>query len=155
ELFQALHLRALHPAVRRLPAVVRLLRHLELLADIRDRSARRQRHIGLAQLLDHLLRSVLLPLRHESLLAPFVAERLSYRVDWFTGERSVSRLPRSRCERVVCRKSGDVGRAGTSWTRRNVRAPCRRPWIHVKSIAFWNTVTAWKPSSCTGLSCHL
>ena len=58
ELLQALGVVGLHPAVLVAPAVIRRLRDLQGLADLRDRAALAEHPVGFSQLADDLLRGV-------------------------------------------------------------------------------------------------
>src|SRR5690606_34889450 len=86
EFLQALELVGLHAAILGFPAMIRLLGDLELLADLGDCLPAAKVHLGLAQLLDDLLRGVLPAFRHSSsLLRRFLLRRLSFTLVQFSG----------------------------------------------------------------------
>src|SRR5690606_13150087 len=81
-------------AILGFPAMIRLLGDLELLADLGDCLPAAKVHLGLAQLLDDLLRGVLPAFRHSSsLLRRFLLRRLSFTLVQFSGGTPV--WPRS------------------------------------------------------------
>jgi hypothetical protein len=88
ELLQPLRLLRLHAAVPVASAVEGLLAHAEVLQHLRHRAARREHGVGLAELVDHLLRCVSCPFHRESRGLPRPSRGrsgLAWRMDQFSG----------------------------------------------------------------------